>query len=490
MALEESHINGTHEINTASNGTAFVEILHGNSISNTWLKAIISFWNNDSIKVDLIESSTDINFQNLNGKCPPSPIISSMSSQPSDQKYETVPESVLNQPCRLVHVVKTDMSGLGVSIKGGRENKMPILISKIFKGMAADLTGQLYVGDAILSVNGFDLRDITHDDAVQVLKKAGKFVDLEVRYLKEVMPYFARRQQLMDQNVSQHAGQFLIPLKLAFVNGDSFYEEDAIKIIEIYTSTFYRPNNNNNNINMDTSINSLSTLSLNTNANNNAKVLSYFCIKFSDENKGKMWLKQIHDLNEMLTFKIIQEINESFSAINRAHSFHLNYVSWLNEQVLIQTKTNGQLDQKQQSNNNISNTSSISSSISSSNQSTSTNNQLKSQFQSKPTLVALTNDSMLFYEHVPQSIDEWMRPLYSYSLLISRLVLQNQNSLVYSNTLQEKNLYFLTRHGTSRGTISHLFKCLNSKDYFNWTTFIEKQIIYAVNYIKHVDFCK
>ena len=34
-----------------------------------------------------------------------------------------------------------ESGGLGISIKGGVENKMPILISKIFPKMAADLTG-------------------------------------------------------------------------------------------------------------------------------------------------------------------------------------------------------------------------------------------------------------------------------------------------------------------------------------------------------------
>jgi C-terminal processing protease CtpA/Prc len=57
---------------------------------------------------------------------------------------------------------------------------MPIVISKIFPGMAADLTGQLFVGDAILSVNGLDLNGVSHDNAVKILKKAGKIVDLEV----------------------------------------------------------------------------------------------------------------------------------------------------------------------------------------------------------------------------------------------------------------------------------------------------------------------
>jgi C-terminal processing protease CtpA/Prc len=56
---------------------------------------------------------------------------------------------------------------------------MPILISKIFKGLAADQTEALYVGDAILSVNGYDLREATHDEAVQALKKTGKEDSLE-----------------------------------------------------------------------------------------------------------------------------------------------------------------------------------------------------------------------------------------------------------------------------------------------------------------------
>ena len=66
-----------------------------------------------------------------------------------------------------------------ISIKGGREHRMPILISKIFPNMPADQTGQLYVGDAILSVNGKDLQHVSHEEAVQILKKAGREVELE-----------------------------------------------------------------------------------------------------------------------------------------------------------------------------------------------------------------------------------------------------------------------------------------------------------------------
>ncbi len=89
-------------------------------------------------------------------------------------------------------------SGLGISIKGGRENKMPILISKIFKGMAAERTGELHVGDAVVSVDGADLRNATHDEAVQALKATGQKVVLEVRYMKEVTPYFQKAMLLSD----------------------------------------------------------------------------------------------------------------------------------------------------------------------------------------------------------------------------------------------------------------------------------------------------
>lgn len=102
--------------------------------------------------------------------------------------FTEVPEAIANQK-RLVQVVKSDNNGLGISIKGGIENNMPILISKIFKGMAADLTEQLYVGDAILSVNGEDLKDATHEEAVKALKRAGKMVQLEGEWVHMIHEY-------------------------------------------------------------------------------------------------------------------------------------------------------------------------------------------------------------------------------------------------------------------------------------------------------------
>ncbi|XP_016091736.1 alpha-1-syntrophin-like [Sinocyclocheilus grahami] len=112
-----------------------------------------------------------------------------VNGDPANLSASPVPDTITNVK-RTVRVTKQEVGGLGISIKGGKENKMPILISKIFKGLAADQTEALYVGDAILSVNSYDLREATHDEAVQALKKTGKEVILEVKYIKEMSAFF------------------------------------------------------------------------------------------------------------------------------------------------------------------------------------------------------------------------------------------------------------------------------------------------------------
>lgn len=51
---------------------------------------------------------------------------------------------------RMVQITRQKVGGLGLSIKGGAEHKLPVLISRIYKGQAADQCGQLFVGDAII----------------------------------------------------------------------------------------------------------------------------------------------------------------------------------------------------------------------------------------------------------------------------------------------------------------------------------------------------
>lgn len=138
-------------------------------VRGQWYRVFVSL-EDDYLSISLDESCETSNITLNNGNI--------NNNNVDSLNDPDVPDSVANQK-RVVRVVKSDNNGLGISIKGGKENKMPILISKIFKGMAADATEQLYVGDAILAVNGEDLCEATHDEAVKALKRAGKVVELE-----------------------------------------------------------------------------------------------------------------------------------------------------------------------------------------------------------------------------------------------------------------------------------------------------------------------
>ena len=146
--------------------------------------------------------------------------------------------------CRRVVVIKKESGcGLGISIKGGRENQMPILISRIFSGMAADRTGQLRIGDAILSVNDKNISNASHDEAVSALKSSGSTVTLTVKYMREVIPFirkacvlseigwdFARTgpglysTDVNEVNESNESDTKVIPLLLSHVTFDGTFE--------------------------------------------------------------------------------------------------------------------------------------------------------------------------------------------------------------------------------------------------------------------------
>ncbi|XP_053142017.1 gamma-2-syntrophin isoform X7 [Hemicordylus capensis] len=65
---------------------------------------------------------------------------------------------------RTVKLRRQPVGGLGLSIKGGAEHKVPVVISKIFKDQAADQTGMLFIGDAVIQVNGINVEGATHEE--------------------------------------------------------------------------------------------------------------------------------------------------------------------------------------------------------------------------------------------------------------------------------------------------------------------------------------
>lgn len=89
-----------------------------------------------------------------------------------------------------IHLQRGPTGGLGVSVAGGKDNphvveSTGIFVTKLIPDTPASLDGRLRLGDQIISVNGTDLEDVTHYDAVQTLKYSGKDVELVIRSRRE-----------------------------------------------------------------------------------------------------------------------------------------------------------------------------------------------------------------------------------------------------------------------------------------------------------------
>ncbi|KAG8570865.1 hypothetical protein GDO81_011452 [Engystomops pustulosus] len=85
---------------------------------------------------------------------------------------------------RTVAIRRQTVGGFGLSIKGGSEHNIPVVVSKISKEQRAELSGLLFIGDAILQINGINVRKCKHEEVVQVLRNAGEEVTLTVSFLK------------------------------------------------------------------------------------------------------------------------------------------------------------------------------------------------------------------------------------------------------------------------------------------------------------------
>uniref|UniRef100_A0A8C9IBK8 Syntrophin gamma 1 n=1 Tax=Piliocolobus tephrosceles TaxID=591936 RepID=A0A8C9IBK8_9PRIM len=85
---------------------------------------------------------------------------------------------------RTVTIRRQTVGGFGLSIKGGSEHNIPVVVSKISKEQRAELSGLLFIGDAILQINGINVRKCRHEEVVQVLRNAGEEVTLTVSFLK------------------------------------------------------------------------------------------------------------------------------------------------------------------------------------------------------------------------------------------------------------------------------------------------------------------
>ncbi|XP_070617829.1 beta-2-syntrophin isoform X2 [Erythrolamprus reginae] len=331
---------------------------------------------------------------------------------------------------RRVRVLKAEAGGLGLSIKGGRENHMPVLVSRIFPGLAAERCGALHLGDAILAVNGRDLRHATHDQAVQALKRAGREVLLEVKYMREATPYIKKPSLVSDLpwegsfppspslSLSEESGspkqpsppqdRKVIPLKMCYAARNLSMPDLENRMIELHS-----PDSRN-------------TLFL----------------RCKDSATANTWFTALHSHILALLPQVLAELNAMLGASQTpGGSREVKQIAWLAEQA--------KLDGGRQ--------------------------------HWRPVLLAVTEKDLLLYDSVPWTRAAWDAPCHSYPLVATRLVQSGCRSPCLGSDLS-----FATRSGSRQGIEMHVFRVETHRDLSTWTRTLVQGCHAAAELVKEV----
>ncbi|XP_066415729.1 disks large homolog 3 isoform X9 [Molothrus aeneus] len=137
-----------------------------------------------------------------------------LPAQVTPSRYSPIPRHMIGdddftrEPRKII--LHKGSTGLGFNIVGGEDGE-GIFVSFILAGGPADLSGELRRGDRILSVNGVNLRNATHEQAAAALKRAGQTVTIIAQYRPEEYSRFESkihdlREQMMNSSMSSGSG--------------------------------------------------------------------------------------------------------------------------------------------------------------------------------------------------------------------------------------------------------------------------------------------
>ncbi|XP_023173138.2 beta-1-syntrophin isoform X1 [Drosophila hydei] len=385
-----------------------------------------------------------------------------------------VPDHVANQK-RHVRIIKSDNNGLGISIKGGRENRMPILISKIFRGMAADQAKGLYVGDAILTVNGEELRDATHDEAVRALKRAGRVVDLEVKFLREVTPYFRKASIISEvgwelqraflcplgpgaptsppaptPKTTPRADTRYIPLQLTHLARNLKYIDPENRCLELHSPDGV-----------------------------------HSCIlRAGDSAEALVWFNALHSAMSSSTQRSLLEANRALSALIG----ELKHIGWLSKRLSGGGGSSGSAgggggSGAASGGSGTSNSGGVAGEVvSPSGRSSSESSDESDKWL--PIFVAVTEREFRVYESAPWSVEAWSRPVESYALATTRLAGAGNNSSLNG----QQTTVFCVRCGTARGVLVYWLRSETHRDMAAWARALVQGSHQAVNLQREFSF--
>ncbi|XP_068443389.1 multiple PDZ domain protein isoform X2 [Clinocottus analis] len=139
--------------------------------------------------------------------------IPSLPEREDGEGEESAAYSNWNQP-RKVELFRAPGKSLGISIVGGRgmgsrlnngEVMRGIFIKHILEDSPAGQNGTLKTGDRIIEVDGADLRDASHEEAVEAIRRAGN----PVSFLVQSIIHRSRRPPLPFLQLNSHRGSSL-----------------------------------------------------------------------------------------------------------------------------------------------------------------------------------------------------------------------------------------------------------------------------------------
>ncbi|KAM4023120.1 inaD-like protein isoform 2-T2 [Anomaloglossus baeobatrachus] len=120
-------------------------------------------------------------------------------------------------------------SGLGLSIVGGKDTPLEaVVIHEVYEEGAAARDGRLWAGDQILEVNGMDLRNASHEDAITALRQTPQKVQLVV-YRDEAQYRDEENLDIFQVELQKKSGRGLGLSIVGKRNGSGVFISDIVK---------------------------------------------------------------------------------------------------------------------------------------------------------------------------------------------------------------------------------------------------------------------
>ncbi|XP_078275012.1 tyrosine-protein phosphatase non-receptor type 3-like isoform X2 [Rhinoraja longicauda] len=106
----------------------------------------------------------------------------------------------------LVRMIPDEEGRFGFNLKGGADQKMPLIVSRVSPGSPADIcTSKLNEGDQILLINGRDISEHTHDQVVMFIKASRESHSRElVLLVKREVASSHLEEKMEDRTAFQH----------------------------------------------------------------------------------------------------------------------------------------------------------------------------------------------------------------------------------------------------------------------------------------------